>query len=65
MIRLFTLLPALFAFRLAFAIDQAEAPVETVGVGGIIAFFLVCIVLVVAFVMLTNKASKKAAAASN
>ena len=57
--RLIALFPALFAFGLAFA--EEEKPVETVGAGGIIAFFVVCIVLVALFVWLTNKSSKKSA----
>ena len=57
--RLLALLPTLLFYGLAFA--EEEKPVETVGAGGIIAFFVVCIVLVVAFVFLTNKSSKKSA----
>lgn len=57
------LIPALFALAAcgtAFA-EEAEAPMETAGPGGIIAFFVICIAMAVAFVWLTNKNSKKTA----
>ncbi|MFM9972252.1 MAG: hypothetical protein ACKVQK_28045 [Burkholderiales bacterium] len=56
--KLIATLFALSTYGLAFA-ETGEVPQETVGMGGIIAFFVVSIVLVVAFVMLTNKNSKK------
>lgn len=57
------LIPALFALAAngaAFA-EEAEAPMETVGMGGIAVFFVICIALAVAFVWLTNKNSKMTA----
>ena len=61
MSRLLAILPALFAYSFAFA-EEGEVPMETVGMGGIIAFFVVCIVMAVAFVWYTNKSSKQSAA---
>jgi hypothetical protein len=60
MTRLLAILPALLFCSLGFA-ETGEVPMETVGTGGIIAFFVVCIAMVVAFVYLTNKSSKKSA----
>ena len=61
MIRMLAVLTTLFSYSLAFA-EEGEVPMETVGSGGIIAFFVVCIAMAVAFVWLTNKSSKKSAA---
>ena len=60
MSRLLAILPALFASSLAFA-EEGEVPMETVGTGGIVAFFAICLAMAVAFVYLTNKSSKKSA----
>jgi hypothetical protein len=59
MTRLLAFLTAFFSYSLAFAVEQGEVPMETVGMGGIIAFFVVCIVMTVAFIKLTNKGSKQ------
>ena len=56
----FAVLFALLSISPAFA-EQGEVPMETVGSGGIIAFFVICVVMIVAFVVLTNKSSKKSA----
>jgi hypothetical protein len=56
--RIIPLLLALTAYGTAFA-ENEEVPMETAGTGGIIAFFVVCIALAVAFVWMTNKSSKK------
>jgi len=60
MFRLLTLLTALISSSLAFA-EEGEVPMEMAGTGAIIAFFVICIVMIVWFVWLTNKSSKKSA----
>jgi len=56
--RLLAALPALLSYGIAFA-ETAEEPMESAGMGGIIGFFVVCIVMVVAFVWYTNKSSQQ------
>jgi hypothetical protein len=56
MYRLPALLPILFS-GLAFA-EAGEVPQETVGMGGIIGFFVICAVMVAVFFWYTNKTSK-------
>jgi hypothetical protein len=56
--RIIAALLTLFASATAFA-ETGEVPMETAGTGGIIAFFVICIALAVAFVWMTNKNSKK------
>ncbi len=58
MTRIIAALLTLFANTTAFA-ETGEVPMETAGTGGIIAFFVICIALAVAFVWMTNKNSKK------
>ena len=58
MTRLLSLLAALFSCSLAFA-ETGEVPTETVGSGGIIAFFVVCIVLVGVFFWYMRPGAKK------
>ena len=58
MTRLLTLLSALFSCGLAFA-EEGEVPMETVGIGGIIAFFVVCIVMAGIFFWYMRPGSKR------
>ena len=58
MTRLPTLLIALFSGGLAFA-EEGEVPMETVGVGGIIGFFVVCIIRVGIFFWYMRPSAKK------
>lgn len=58
MFRLIATFISLATCGLAFA-ETGEVPMETVGTGGLVAFFVICLVLVVAFVWLTNKGSKQ------
>ena len=61
MFRLLALLPALFTCGLAFAVEEAEVPMETACPVGIILFLAICVGLGVVFVRLTNKSSAKSA----
>ncbi|OGT79288.1 MAG: hypothetical protein A3H91_05455 [Gammaproteobacteria bacterium RIFCSPLOWO2_02_FULL_61_13] len=58
MTRLLTLLAALFSCSLAFA-EEGEVPMETVGIGGIIGFFVVCIVMAGIFFWYMRPGAKK------
>ena len=58
MFRLLTLVTALFSCGLAFA-EEGEVPMETVGSGGIIAFFVVCIVMAGVFFWFMRPGVKK------
>jgi len=58
MIRLLTLVTTLFSCGLAFA-ETGEVPTETVGTGGIIAFFVVCIALAGVFLWYMRAGAKK------
>ena len=58
MIRLLTLATALFSCGLAFA-ETGEVPMETVGTGGIIGFFVVCIAMVGIFFWYMRPGVKK------
>ena len=55
--RLLALLPLLFSYGLAFA-AEGEVPQETVGMGGVIAFLVLCVVVVGVGVWYVNKSSK-------
>ncbi len=55
--RLLALLPSLLIYQLAFAAD-AEVPQETVGMGGVIAFLVVCVVMAGVGAWYVNKSSK-------
>jgi len=58
LIRLLAVLPALFFFSLGFA-ETGEVPMESVGAGGIIAFFVVCIAMVGVFFWYMRPSVKK------
>ena len=56
--RSLAILPALFSCSLAFA-ETGEVPMETVGTGGILAFFAVCIAMAGVFFWFMRPAVKK------
>ena len=56
--RILAVLPLLFSYSLAFAVEQGEAPMETVGIVGVVAFFVICAAMTWAFIWYTNKSSK-------
>ena len=56
--RFLAVLPLLLLNSLAFAVEEGEVPMETVGIGGIVAFFVICAAMTWAFVWYTNKSSK-------
>ncbi len=58
--RLLAILPALFSCGIAFA-ETGETPTETVGTGGIIAFFVVCISMAGVFFWFMRPKQKKEA----
>ena len=58
MIRLFAVLTALLSYSFAFA-ETSEVPMETVGTGGIIAFFVVCIALAGGFFWYMRPGAKR------
>lgn len=58
LIRLLAVLPALFLCSLGFA-ETGEVPMEDVGAGGIIAFFVVCIAMAGVFFWYMRPGVKK------